>query len=129
MGKLNGYGGKIQPGESPEVAVVREIMEESRLTVDLRDLRPSGTLVFDFPFERDFDHHVHVFTADAWQGEPVETAEMVPFWHAVDRLPFDRMWADDPHWLPFVLAGHRIDATFTFAEDNESLSAWHVRWQ
>ena len=126
-GKLNGYGGKILPGESPEAAAAREVAEECRVLVEPQDLRPAGSLVFDFPFERSFDQFVYVFTATAWEGEPEETAEMVPFWHPVDRLPFDRMWADDPHWLPLVLAGGSVDASFTFASDNESLQTWSVR--
>ena len=126
-GKLNGFGGKIRPGESPEEAVVREVEEEARVVVDRADLQAVGTLTFVFPFEPAFDHLVHVFTTDAWCGEPQETAEMAPEWTALDRLPFHRMWADDPHWLPLVLDGRRVEARFTFASDNESLSFWEVR--
>jgi len=33
-GKYNGLGGKLEPGESPEECVVREVFEESGLTIE-----------------------------------------------------------------------------------------------
>jgi hypothetical protein len=32
------------------------------------------------------------------------------------------MWRDAGQWLPRVLAGERLSATFTYAEDNESVA-------
>jgi hypothetical protein len=32
------------------------------------------------------------------------------------------MWRDARQWLPRVLAGERLSATFTYAEDNESVA-------
>jgi len=126
-GKLNGFGGKILPGEPLRVATVREVEEETRLVLSPDALRPAGTVIFLFPFEPAFDHHVHVYTTSECRGEPQETAEMAPAWFPIDRIPYDRMWADDPHWLPLVLAGKRIDALFTFASNNESLHSWSIR--
>jgi len=125
-GKLNGFGGKIQRGESLIEAATREVQEETTLILPASTLRPAGTVTFVFPFEPSFDHHVHLFTATQWIGRPRETAEMAPGWFPIDRIPYARMWADDPHWLPRVLAGRKIKATFTFAEDNESLTAWKI---
>jgi hypothetical protein len=33
------------------------------------------------------------------------------------------MWQDAGQWLPRVLAGERLSAEFTYAEDNESIAA------
>lgn len=38
-------------------------------------------------------------------------------------LPFTQMWDDAPHWLPRVLAGERLRATFSYADDNETVAA------
>ena len=126
-GKYNGLGGKVDPGETPLGAVVREVREESGLVVSPDGLRPMGAIDFHFPFHREYDHHVHVFVAGAWEGELRETDEMASSWFPIDRIPLDRMWADDAHWLPLVLAGKRLEAEFTFAEDNETISTFSIR--
>jgi 8-oxo-dGTP diphosphatase len=121
-GKWNGFGGKIEPGEDAPVAAVREVAEEAGLVVDPRDLVPAGHITFLFPAEPRFDHHVTVFVAFRWRGEPSETEEMAPRWFPVDGLPLASMWQDDAHWLPLVLAGRTIEAEFTFADDNETVA-------
>jgi len=126
-GKLNGFGGKIEAGESEAQAAVREIREETGLQIEESLLRPAGRILFFFPFEPAFDHEVHLFVIDTWAGDPIETAEMAPEWFDLDRIPYDEMWADDPHWMPLVLAGRTIDATFTFAEDNETVASFEIR--
>ena len=126
-GKLNGLGGKVKQHETPLRTILREVKEECGLTISADTLRPMGTIDFFFPFRRAFDHHVHVFLADAWEGELSETEEMAPAWFPIDQIPFDAMWADDAHWLPLVLAGRRIEAEFTFAEDNKTIVGFAVR--
>jgi hypothetical protein len=46
---------------------------------------------------------------------------MRPKWYATDTLPFDEMWVDDRHWLPKVLSGERLSASFTFTEDGSEI--------
>ena len=127
LNKLNGFGGKIQPGETVPEAAVREIEEESGLQVPIESLRAAGTVTFHFPYQREFDHHVHVFLTTAWSGVLRESAEMAPEWHSLAEIPYSRMWQDDAHWLPHVLAGRSIDAEFTFARDNETVDSWTLR--
>ena len=91
-GKYGGFGGKIEAGETVTAAAVRELQEV-----------------------------VHVFLVTRWDGNPVESAEMIPAWFASDDIPLEHMWQDVYHWLPRILAGERIRASFTFKEDNETV--------
>lgn len=58
-----------------------------------------------------------MFVCRRWRGEPAETDEIVPAWFAVEDIPFERMWDDAARWLPGVLAGGSVDATYTFGDD------------
>ncbi|MBE0636429.1 8-oxo-dGTP diphosphatase [Candidatus Bipolaricaulota bacterium] len=126
MGKYNGIGGKLDPGESPEACIIREVHEEVGLTIPAHALRAVGEITFRFPFEPSFDHFVHVFIATQWDGDPVETAEMEPHWFACHDIPYEKMWQDDAYWLPIVLHGKTIRAEFTFAQDNETVTSWNI---
>jgi len=125
-GKLNGLGGKVRPDETPVRTIVREVYEEASVVVSPDTLRSAGSITFRFPFERSFDQHVHIFVTPHWDGIAKESAEMAPAWFPIDGIPYDRMWDDDRYWLPHVLAGKRIRAEFSFAEDNETVADWTI---
>ena len=127
QGKFNGFGGKVETGETIEHAAVRELWEEASIKVEEQDLDQVAHLTFYFPFMPDWDQVVHVFLVRVWLGEPVESDEMRPAWYKVSEIPFADMWQDDPHWLPRVLAGQRIEAWFTFGDDNETVAKASVQ--
>ena len=58
---------------------------------------------------------IHVFRADALEGEPTETDEAVPFWAPLHDIPYDRMWEDDKYWLPLLLENRAFEARAQFA--------------
>jgi len=126
-GKWNGFGGKIEPGESPRDAAVRELLEECRVRIRTVDLTDAGTLTFRFPARPSFDHHVRVFVTNRWSGAPAETDEMRPEWYRCDRLPLGLMWDDDRFWLPLVLGGERINAVLHYRPDNETVARMSLR--
>jgi len=114
-GKYNGFGGKVEPGETLLNCALREMHEESGVTLRGEDCVHTGFLVFRFEGREGEELHVHIFTANKYQGEPVETEEMAPQWFPTDGgIPFADMWADDIHWFPYLLAGKRFRGEFDF---------------
>ncbi|RMF00282.1 MAG: 8-oxo-dGTP diphosphatase [Alphaproteobacteria bacterium] len=109
-GKINAPGGKIDPGESPLQAAVRETVEETGVVVTEAMLAGRFRFVeLNGPQWLGF-----VFLASLYEGEPRETEEADPFWCPVTALPFDQMWEDDRHWLPRLLEGERLEGDFLF---------------
>lgn len=112
-GKINGPGGRIEAGESPLAAAIREVEEE--VCVTPRGVEPRGEL--SFQFVDGYALHVHVFVASDCDGEPRETEEARPCWTPVDRIPYAEMWADDSLWLPMVLEARSVSGRFVFDGD------------
>lgn len=112
-GKINGPGGRLEPGETPLEAAIREVEEEVGVTP--LDVSARGTLSFEFT--DGYRLHAHVFVASRFQGTLVETDEALPIFYRKDALPFDEMWADDALWLPQVLAGRCVSGRFVFDGD------------
>ena len=114
VGRYNGTGGKVEEGESIEDAVKREAREE--IGVVVQDMSKCAELAFTFPHKADWNQLVHVYITDEWQGEIVETEEMNPVWFTVGDIPYNTMWPDDIFWLPKILDGNYIRASFSFGE-------------
>lgn len=58
-------GGKIEPGETPEQAIAREIQEELAATIEVKE--KIGTVEYDYPA---FHLTMHCFWATLKDGEP-----------------------------------------------------------
>lgn len=110
-GRWNGFGGKVEAGETVEAGARRELREEAG--IEAPSLAAIGTLTFRFEGDP-VALEVHVFRADAFVGSPEETEEMRPAWFAFNDIPFDAMWPDDRFWLPHALAGKHVRGLFRF---------------
>ena len=65
-GKWIGVGGKCEADESPDECMLREVKEETGLTITSWHYRGIVTFISDtWPNE-----YMHLFTADRWLGEP-----------------------------------------------------------
>ena len=112
-GKINGPGGRLEPGESFDACAVREVREELGVTpLHLEKLGQHG-----FQFVDGYSTFVHVYRAVDLAGTPVETDEAEPLWFDLDAIPFDEMWEDDRHWLPLVIGGRRFTGRWIFDGD------------
>jgi 8-oxo-dGTP diphosphatase len=112
-GKVNGPGGRLEPGETPEQAAVRELQEE--LCITPHGLSRAGRL--RFAFVDGYHLEAWVFRAQGMHGEPTAGPEAIPFWNHVDSIPFERMWADDKEWFPHLIQGVPFDGRFIFDGD------------
>lgn len=112
-GKINGPGGRLDPGETPLQCAIREVQEE--LLVTPTGVRAAGELLFQFADGHSI--HGYVFTASDCEGVPQETGEAIPLWYPVSSFPFEEMWADDRIWVPLMLEGRPFTGRFLFDGD------------
>ncbi|XP_064632774.1 oxidized purine nucleoside triphosphate hydrolase-like isoform X2 [Lineus longissimus] len=111
VGRWNGFGGKVEPGETIMQGAIRELYEENNLKVN--SLNQVGILKFEFIGEPQW-LEVHVFTSGVYSGTPKESEEMCPKWYHIDAIPYDTMWPDDKQWFPLFLKGKKFSGYFKF---------------
>lgn len=121
-GRWNGVGGKLDPGESIEQALVRECQEEIGVTPLSYHKIAEHDFVMDSTGDNPWHIHVHTYLCDSWDGEPGETEEMAPQWFKLGDIPYADMWSDDRYWLPLVLEGKLLKTTFAFDENEQMLN-------
>ncbi len=126
-GKWNGVGGKVSENEDIKDATVREAREEIGVSINRADLKNHGSIKFSFEDNSDWNQVVHIFVTEKWEGEPAESEEMKPEWYENDNLPFEKMWIDDPHWLPKALAGKRVEGEFLLDNNGSKILKFDVR--
>jgi 8-oxo-dGTP diphosphatase len=117
-GKWNGLGGKLEPGESPEQCVIREVREESGLSIIAPQYH--GLLVFaNFKME---DWYVWVFGADQFSGDLLSQDDSLEGhleWIADNQLTTLNLWPSDLLFLPWLQMGKIFSARFQY--DNEKM--------
>ena len=120
-GKWNGPGGKLEPGESPEQAVVREVQEETGLMP--LGFQQVGTLEFFFPESSEsWDNRCAVFKCDSYKGDLLaETPECRSQWVALEAIPYDQMWDDDILWFPLLLENKNFHHRYYFDEQDRMI--------
>lgn len=118
LGKIVGIGGHLEPGETPEQAAVRELLEETTVEVNEVDLVKVAEMTFLFPHEPNWSMLVHNYVVTKWVNEPAETLEIRPLWVKRHQIPVTEMWDDVRYWLAHALSGKYIEGRFVFGEEN-----------
>ena len=99
QGKWNGLGGKLDPGETPEECVIREVREESGLVIEKPQLK--GLLTFPL-FANNEDWYAFVFVAREYSGELIDSPEGVLRWIDNRELLDLELWEGDRIFLPWL---------------------------
>ena len=82
-GLLEFPGGKVEPGESVQEALVRELQEETGLTVFASELRPVISIRHDYPDKSVF---LDVWETDSSLGEPEGKEGQIVQWCKLSEL-------------------------------------------
>lgn len=116
-GRWNGFGGKMEEGETIEQATLRELSEE----VGIKDGQLTKAGVLEFSFENDeMILQVHIFTLRNFLDTPIETEEMKPQWFTFNEIPFSQMWSDDEYWFPLLLHNKLFEGEFLFDRPSDA---------
>ncbi|HXT01351.1 MAG TPA: 8-oxo-dGTP diphosphatase [Elusimicrobiota bacterium] len=113
LGKWNGLGGKLDAGESPDDCVVREVREESGLTI--LDPRLRGVLTFP-SFQNGDDWLVFVYTATRFTGQLGECAEGALSWVDDAKILDLPLWEGDRRFLPWLDEDKFFSAKFAYRD-------------
>lgn len=101
VGKFNGLGGKMQPGESVSQCMEREIHEEAGLICTSMSLR--GTINWTDFGPKGEDWLGFIFLITTFSGIPKRINEEGRLdWHPMEDLDTLPMWPGDRHFLPLV---------------------------
>ncbi len=89
--KWLGVGGKFEENEGPDECVVREVKEETGLTLLSYKLRGVMTFVSDI-WETEY---MFIYTADRFEGELTECSEGELLWVEKSKVPDLNLWEGD----------------------------------
>ncbi|NLP34936.1 MAG: 8-oxo-dGTP diphosphatase [Clostridiales bacterium] len=96
--KWIGIGGHFEEGESPEECLIREVKEETGLTLTSYRFRGIVTFVSDrWPPE-----YMCLYTADAFEGEMIPCSEGVLKWVSKKELLNLNLWEGDKVFLQLL---------------------------
>ncbi len=110
-GKWNGLGGKLEETETPEECVIREVREESGLTIS--SPRMHGFITFPV-FDGKDDWYVFIFTADKFEGELIDSSEGVLEWIPDDKITGLNLWDGDAVFMKWLNNDKFFSAKFIY---------------
>ena len=93
--KWIGVGGHFEYGESPDECLLREVKEETGLT--LLDYKARG--IITFLYGEDVAEYMHLYTSDAFEGELAECDEGELVWVPIPEVMNLPIWEGDKIFL------------------------------
>ena len=96
--KWIGIGGHIEEGESKEDTLLREVKEETGLT--LLNYKYRGEILF---VNNDYEEIMYLFTSDSFYGELISSDEGELHWINKEDILSLNIWEGDRVFLPDLL--------------------------
>lgn len=101
--KWIGVGGKFEGDESPDECLLREVREETGVTLTRWRFRGVVTFLTNGGWEGEY---MYLFTADGWEGEFVDTCSEGDLeWVAKEAVPDLPVWEGDRIFLRLLAEG------------------------
>ena len=113
MGKWNGLGGKLEPGETPEECAMREIREETGLTVTNPILK--GILTFP-DYANNEDWYAFVYIAHEMEEELIDSPKGTLKWIDDEKLLSLNLWEGDRIFLPWLEQSKFFSGKFVYKD-------------
>ncbi|KZV76585.1 hypothetical protein PENSPDRAFT_679940 [Peniophora sp. CONT] len=125
IGLYNGFGGKLELGETAAEAAARELKEEAGIDAPLEHC---GSLLFVTEDEA-LGIQIELYRASSYNGDIAESDEMIPQWFATTDLtagitptgddalpaiPYEQMYQETKIWVPLILSGKHIVGRIDF---------------
>ena len=76
-------GGKIKTNESPDDAIVREIIEELSLDINKKSLKPLSFNTYTYD---EFHAIIFFYICRSWKGTPLSKNNQKILWIGIDKL-------------------------------------------
>lgn len=102
-GKWIGIGGHIEPRETKEEALIREVKEETGFTIKSFSYR--GEILF---INNDYQEIMYIFTSDDFAGEMIECDEGELSWIDKDKILDLNLWEGDRYFLKPLLNSDKM---------------------
>lgn len=122
QGKWIGIGGKFEDKESPHDCVLREVKEETGLT--LTDVTFRGIITFvSNQWETEY---MHLFTSNQYEGDVIECKEGDLAWIAKDEIMQLNLWEGDRIFLKRLLQSNQF-FSMKLIYEGEKLVSWDIQ--
>lgn len=120
-GKWNGIGGKLELEESPSEGALREIKEETGISVEESLLKPLGVLTFpSFKIEQEQDWVCFIFRAQlpgkCNDYRLINSEEGHLEWVDQEKISTLPLWDGDYEFIPFVIQNKPFWGTYWYRD-------------